>query len=82
VSVPHTIIVCETARQRCPRIYPFSLSTLYWPIDDPADVQGTEEDRLIHFRAVRDEIERDIRQWLAEGSATELVPSVRPTGSG
>jgi arsenate reductase len=62
----HTaIIVCDKAQQSCPRIQPFAGQTLYWPFRDPAAATGTEEQRLAVFRAVRDEIEAKIVDWLA-----------------
>ena len=30
--------------------------TLYWPVDDLADLQGSREERLVAYRAVRDDI--------------------------
>lgn len=65
VSVAHAIIVCENARQRCPRIDPLALSTQYWPIDDPAEAEGTDSERLGAFRAARDDIEARILGWLS-----------------
>ena len=39
---------------------------MFWPFDDPAAAQGTEEERLAAFRTVRDRIEARIRQWIGE----------------
>lgn len=66
-SVNWAIIVCEQARQRCPNIYPFALQTLYWPFDDPAAVQGTEDVKLEKFREVRDKIDERIKSWIEAG---------------
>ena len=30
--------------------------TLYWPVDDLADLKGSREERLVAYRAVRDDI--------------------------
>jgi arsenate reductase (thioredoxin) len=59
------IIVCERTQTNCPHIYPFALERLYWPFEDPAEAQGTEEQQLQKFREVRDQIADKIRAWLA-----------------
>jgi arsenate reductase len=74
VAIAHAIIVCENARQQCPRIYPFAISTQYWPIDDPAAASGTEEQKILAFRAVRDEIGDRIVRWLANLRSTLARP--------
>ena len=38
----------------------------FWPFEDPAAFEGTEEERLAKFREVRDAIETRIREWIAE----------------
>jgi len=37
-----------------------------WAFDDPAAVEGTDEDKLRKFRQVRDQIDRRIRDWIKE----------------
>ncbi|MDY7108607.1 MAG: arsenate reductase ArsC [Planctomycetota bacterium] len=59
------IIVCENAKQNCPSIYPNALEVLYWPLDDPAAAEGSEEQRLAQFRNIRDEIDEKLHEWLA-----------------
>lgn len=66
-QVRHAVVVCETAQESCPRIYPFALETLYWPFEDPAAFEGTDAERLRKFREVRDEIDLRIQTWLEEG---------------
>jgi arsenate reductase (thioredoxin) len=39
---------------------------LYWPFEDPAAFEGSEEEKLAKFREVRDQIESKVREW-AEG---------------
>jgi arsenate reductase len=61
----HTaIIVCENAKKNCPSIYPNAMEVLYWPFDDPAAAEGTEEERLEQFRSIRDEIDEKLQEWL------------------
>lgn len=65
----YVIIVCEKARQRCPTAFPATGATMIaWPIDDPAEAEGTEEDRLRKFREARDQIAARIRDWLERGT--------------
>ena len=64
VAVRHAIIVCATAQAECPRIFPFSGETHYWPFDDPTAGELSEEMRLAKFRQVRDEIKEKILDWL------------------
>jgi arsenate reductase len=45
----HVITVCDRARETCP-YFPGSTSTLHWGLDDPSEVQGTDEERLEAFR--------------------------------
>ena len=65
------IVVCEQAERDCRDIYPFALTRLYWPFDDPGDSEGSDADRLQRFRDVRDAIDRRIRQWLDDGASLE-----------
>jgi arsenate reductase len=36
----------------------------HWSFDDPAEAQGSDDDRQRVFRRVRDEIADRIRNWL------------------
>ena len=47
----YVITVCDHARQVCP-VFPGSHQSLHWGYDDPAAVEGTEEERLAAFRSV------------------------------
>jgi arsenate reductase len=53
----YIITVCGDADQACPA-FPGSAQRIHWGFDDPARATGTEEERLVHFRRVRDEIKR------------------------
>ena len=79
-SVSCAITVCEKAQQTCPRIFPFAANTLYWPFEDPAALEGTDDERLQKFREVRNQIDDRIRQWLREthqgdGSSSRIEAS-------
>lgn len=67
---PHlAIVVCDQAQADCRGMYPFALRRLFWPFEDPAASEGSEEERLAIFREVRDAIDARIRAWLAEEDA-------------
>lgn len=56
------IIVCSNAEKRCP-IIP-GVTRLYWPFEDPATATGSEEEIMTKFRAVRNQIEQKIKEYL------------------
>lgn len=66
INFRYLIIVCEKAEKTCPKTFPWVLFRLFWPFDDPATTQGTEEEKLAKFREVRDEIDQRIQSWLKE----------------
>lgn len=58
--------VCDNAKESCP-VFPGAKETLHWPLDDPADATGTDDEKLIVFRRVRDEIKDAIQTYLSTG---------------
>jgi arsenate reductase len=58
-SFDYVITVCDHARDTCP-VFPAALRTLHHSFEDPAAVNGPEEERLAAFRRVRDQL----RAWL------------------
>ena len=66
LPVRHLVIVCDGANEKCPRIFPGMLNRMFWPFDDPAAFKGSPEATREKFRAIRDEIESRIQQWLRE----------------
>lgn len=56
-GVETVITVCGNADQACPA-FPGQLRRYHWGFDDPADAEGSEEQQLVFFRRVRDEIDR------------------------
>jgi arsenate reductase len=63
VQFDYLITVCGNAEQRCP-LFPGMGTRLHWPFDDPAAVEGSDEDMLDAFRTTRDAIETQILDWL------------------
>jgi arsenate reductase len=61
----HTVItVCGNADQACP-IFPGQVNRHHWPLGDPAKATGSEEEILVCFRRVRDEIRRVFEVYAA-----------------
>jgi arsenate reductase len=63
----YVITVCENAKETCP-IFPAKTERIHWSIEDPASVQGSEEERLAAFRRTRDELRTRLRDFLRSGS--------------
>jgi len=55
----YVITVCDNANESCP-VFPGNTKRLHLPFDDPAAVQGTEEQRRAAFRTIRDQIRRKL----------------------
>lgn len=68
VHFGYMITVCDRAEQKCP-IFPGMGIRLHWPFEDPAAFSGSGEERLAKFRQVRDQIESQVKEWIAERSA-------------
>lgn len=60
----YIIAVCSKAAEACP-FFPGPAQRLHWFYDDPAAVEGTEEERMAAFRAIRDDLKTRIAEWLA-----------------
>lgn len=62
----YLITVCADADQNCPTTFLGFGNKLHWPFDDPAAVQGSDDEKLSKFREVRDQIRRQIHRWVGE----------------
>ena len=71
----YVITVCDEARDVCP-VFPGVHESLHWGYEDPAKVEGTEEQRLAAFRSVFTQLGQRIHQFLpiAERFAAERRP--------
>ncbi len=66
----YVITVCSSADKSCPQaLWAQGGKKLHWPFDDPAAIEGTDEEKLAKFREVRDQIGTKIQQWIAEREA-------------
>lgn len=59
----YVITVCDNAKQTCP-VFPGKYKKIHWSLDDPAQAQGTEEEKLAVFMKVRDKILENIIAFL------------------
>jgi arsenate reductase len=59
----YVITVCDRARETCP-VFPGSENTLHWGLDDPFEVEGTDEERLAAFRRTQLEISTRLRPFV------------------
>lgn len=59
----YVITVCDRARQACPA-FPGSGNSLHWGFDDPAEVDGTEAEKLEAFQRTRMELTMRLRPFI------------------
>jgi arsenate reductase (thioredoxin) len=62
-SWDYVITVCDRARQSCP-VFPGQYNSLHWGIEDPAEVDGTDEQKLAAFRQAYLELSMRIRPFI------------------
>jgi arsenate reductase len=59
----YVITVCDNARDACP-VLPGKTERLHWSFEDPAAVEGSEQERMAAFREIRDRIRTKIADFL------------------
>lgn len=64
----YLVTVCDDADKNCPTGIPGVDQRMHWSFEDPAAVEGSEEERLAKFREVRDLIEKKVKDWLMQQS--------------
>ena len=62
----YLITVCDDAEKNCPTVWPGISTKLHWSFEDPANFVGSEEEQLVKFREVRDQIQERVTNWLQE----------------
>lgn len=58
----YLITVCSMAEQHTP-VFPGVTQRLHWPMIDPIEAAGTDEDKKRVFRQVRDQLNAKILEW-------------------
>jgi arsenate reductase (thioredoxin) len=59
----YVITVCDRARATCP-VFPGSSNSLHWGLDDPSEVEGTEEEKLAAFRRTQVDVAARLRPFI------------------
>jgi len=59
----YVITVCDNANESCP-IFPGNAKRIHWSFEDPAAVDGSQEERLAAFRDVRDQIHEKLSEFV------------------
>ena len=59
----YVITVCGSAKETCPVFKGEVKHNLHIGFDDPAEATGTEEEILSEFRRIRNEINRDFKEY-------------------
>ncbi len=63
-SFDYVLTVCDHAKETCP-VFPGHSNRIHKGFEDPAAIQGTEDERLALFRRVRDEIRKYLKTFPA-----------------
>ena len=61
----YVITVCDRARQTCP-VFPGKHNSLHWDLEDPAEVEGTDKEKLEAFRRTRTEVASRLRPFVEQ----------------
>lgn len=61
----YVVRVCDKLREKCP-VLPGAIWYLDWSFEDPASAQGTTAEKSATFRRVRDEIEENVLEFIAQ----------------
>ncbi len=59
----YVVTVCDNAKESCP-IFPGRYEKIHWSLEDPALAQGAEEEKLLIFRKIRNQIKGNIITFL------------------
>jgi arsenate reductase len=59
----YVVTVCdETNDAKCP-VFPGITQRLHWPFPDPEGLTGTEQEKLVALRKIRDQIKAQVEIW-------------------
>lgn len=70
----YVITVCDDSiESKCP-IFPGMSHRLHLPFPDPANIEGTEEEKLVQVRAIRDTIKEVVQEFITWVRSGEKQP--------
>ncbi len=69
IHFAYMIILCEEGEKQCPTTFPGIVQRLHWSFEDPSTMVGSDDEKLMKFREVRDKIEEHIKDWLVKKKA-------------
>ena len=78
---PYLITVCDNAQVACP-IFPGPAMREHWPLEDPADARGTEDEVLDVFRQTRDDVKARVEDFIERSNASASHPPGARSSSG
>jgi arsenate reductase len=60
----YVVTVCdEASAERCP-VFPGAIQRVHWSFPDPSRLEGTNQEKLVKTREIRDQIRRKIEEWV------------------
>jgi arsenate reductase len=74
------VTVCDAAKETCP-VIPGAAQQAHWSIDDPSEVEGSDEELLEAFRTARDVIRDRLHIFMLAVGRDDL-PQPEPTRIG
>jgi len=66
----YVITVCDRADASCP-VFPGETERIHWSLEDPAEVEGSEEEKRRAFETTANDLMRRIRLWMALPNVAE-----------
>ena len=73
----YVITVCDRARQVCP-VFPGEHNQLHWGLEDPAEVQGPDAQKLAAFRRTQHELAARLRPFVELARRARREKVTRP----
>jgi arsenate reductase (thioredoxin) len=68
----YVVTVCDRARQACP-VFPGANQSIHWDLADPAEVDGSDEERLDAFRATYEDLRGRIAGFVGTAGAERVA---------
>jgi arsenate reductase len=65
VNFDYIITVCDNAKERCP-YFPSNAKKFHYNFPDPAKANGSEEEVILVFREVREQIKKYCKSFVSE----------------